>query len=423
MVKNKASGILNRKKQKVMFVLPHTFEFLFPKIKEDIKNIANLDHFSTRYLDFMQRHTNKYEFEFWVLSSKIKKPVSIRHKHGFVIRAFPTDFPSFLPLETSRSMLNEISSICKSQSRERNGKAASKQKPIWHLNSYYLIMSDFLSASLKKNKQAFCIQHRGGGFTLKALPYSVYKYWLMNPIVFRRASLVVPENRDEEKRLLNNYRLPREKVIYAPNPVEIISVKQSKQELRKKLGLPLNKSIILYAGRLMKGKGVVHLFDAMKNHLRNDKGLVFLMIGDGDSRQRIEQMIAQEKLDNARVINWVSREKLFEYYGAADLFVHPNMNTKFEGTPNALVEAQGSGLPIVGFDVGGVHDIVKHSYCGELEKTKDMERFAARIVALSKKSSLLRKMSNNARKNYEDNYSSDKILKTYEKIYELVNRL
>jgi len=394
------------KKQKVIFVLPHTFEPFFKKVKDNIMNVKDLDHFSTRYLSFMVKSTNKYDFEFFIMSSKVKKPLRIKHKNGFYIHVFPRDFPSILPLETSTSMLREIKRRCR-----------AKENIIWHVNSYYMIMSDPISLLLKKEKQSFALHHRGAGFSVRTLPYSVYKYWIMNPMIFKAADLVVAENRDEERKLLKNYKLSRDKVMYAPNPVEIVDVKEDKKSLRKELGLPNDKTIIIYAGRMMKGKGITYLFNSLKEALKKEKGLFFLMVGDGPQRSEIESALKEERITNAKMVLWVTREVLFKYYKACDLFVHPNRNEKFEGTPNALIEAQGAYLPVVGFDIGGVRDIVKEGKTGGLEKTKDMDAFANKIVSIAKNKKKLLEMSKNSRKNYEDNYDSSKILKSYEQIY------
>ncbi|MFH0869444.1 MAG: glycosyltransferase family 4 protein [archaeon] len=394
------------KKQKVIFVLPHTFEPFFKKIKEDIMNVKDLDHFSTRYLSFMVKSTNKYDFEFFIISSKVKKPLRVKHKNGFYIHVFPRDFPSILPLETSTSMLKEIKRRCH-----------TKENIIWHVNSYYMIMSDPISFLLKKEKQSFALHHRGAGFSVRTLPYSIYKYWIMNPMIFKAADIVVAENRDEERKLLKNYKLDRNKVMYAPNPVEIVEVKKDKRTLRKELGLPQDKTVIVYAGRIMKGKGVTFLFNSLKPFLKKEKGIFFLMIGDGPQRPEIETALKQEGIANAKMVLWVTREVLFRYLKACDLFVHPNRNEKFEGTPNALVEAQGAGLPVVGFDIGGVRDIVKEGMTGGLEKTKDMDAFARKIVSIAKDKKKLLEMSRNSRKNYDDNYDSSKILKSYERLY------
>lgn len=402
-----------KKRKKVIFVLPHSYEPFFPKLKKDIRSIHSLDHFSTRYIDFMLRHSKKYDFELFAISSTVKKPIRILHDKGFYIQLFPRDFPSILPLETSYSMLKEIDRLSKRDKKEKN----NYNKIIWHINSYYLIMSDPISFILHKNNANFALHHRGAGFSVKTLPYSIYKYWIMNPIIFRRAKLVIAENKDEQKKLTSFYHLNSSKVMYAPNPVEILSIEKDKYSLRNVLGLPRNKTIIIYAGRLMRGKGVVKLASSMIKTLRKEKSIYFVMLGGGESYDELVRMIKEEKIDNFKIIEWVVKEDLFKYYHAADIFVHPNMNIKFEGTPNALIECQGSGLPVIGFNIGGVRDIIKPGYNGDLEYSNNMDNLVGKAINLAKNKKLLEKMKKNSIINYHDNYDAQKILKVYEKMY------
>lgn len=63
-------------------------------------------------------------------------------------------------------------------------------------------------------------------------------------------------------------------------------------------------------------------------------------------------------------------------YGAADCFVLPSRQ---DNLPNTGLEAQASGLPVVGFDVGGLPDIVAHEQTGYLAAPFEVEDLARGI--------------------------------------------
>lgn len=111
----------------------------------------------------------------------------------------------------------------------------------------------------------------------------------------------------------------------------------------------------------------------------------------------------------------MDKKELIKYLQATDVFVHPN--NKSEGTPNALIEVQGVGIPIVGFDIEGVRDIVADWVNGYLEHSKSMKRFSEKIILLAKRKDLIAKMKVKARENYEANYNPDKIFRIYEEVY------
>jgi glycosyltransferase involved in cell wall biosynthesis len=121
-------------------------------------------------------------------------------------------------------------------------------------------------------------------------------------------------------------------------------------------------------------------------------------------------------VQNIRLIGWLDKKELIKYLQVTDVFVHPN--NKSEGTPNALIEVQGVGIPIVGFDIEGVRDIITDGVNGYLEHSKSMKKFGEKIISLAKRKNLIAKMKENARKNYETNFNPIKIKEIYEKAYE-----
>jgi glycosyltransferase involved in cell wall biosynthesis len=67
-------------------------------------------------------------------------------------------------------------------------------------------------------------------------------------------------------------------------------------------------------------------------------------------------------------------------YSAADLFVLP---TLAENLPNGILESMACGTPAVGFDVGGVPDLVRHGETGHLVRTRDAEGLADAMATLA----------------------------------------
>ncbi len=397
----------NRKEKiKVIFVLPHSFESLFHNIKKDINNIVDLDHFSSRYIDFMIRKSAMFDMELFALSSEIKEPLRVKHKAGFYMTLFPRDFKSFLPLETSTSMMREISLLCR-----------GPKKIIWHLNSYYLIMSDPIIFLLKKYHQRVIVHHRGGGFTLRGLPYSIYKYCIMNPISLRLADIIMVENKDERRRLISYYKISPDKIVYAPNPIETSLIPMSKIESRKKLGIPATKKVLLFSGRLESIKGIYPFIKALISIASNAAlpNFLFLVIGEGKQKMKIQSLIHAHNVKNIKLLNWQKRADLFKYYSAADLFVHPN--SKSEGCPNTLVEVQSASLPVVAFDIEGVRDVISNEQTGKLVKKKKMSELSKQSLKLLYDDKKLDVFATNAKRNYEKNFKADIIFQIYAQTY------
>lgn len=391
---------------KVFFIVPHSFEPFFPLLRDNVHLFQELDHFSTRYIRFMKKYCPEYSFELFILSATQKKLRTVMHKEGFPIHLFPRDVPLFLPFETSLSLLNGI-----------NGRAKKEKGAIWHINSYYLWMSDFILPLLKMHKTRLLIHHRGGGFTLKALPYSLYKYCLMNPLLLRFAKKILVENTDEKHRLITYYHIPSDRIVVAPNPTEIPHPLPSADKARKELHLSPSQQVIMYAGRLEKIKGIVPFFLSF-SHLLKQKNLFLLIVGEGSQATKLKEIIAKHGLSNVKLVPWVPKNELFRYYQIADIFVHPNYRS--EGLPNTLLEAQGMGIPIVAFDIEGSRDVVVNGISGYLAKPKNFSDFNNKIMTLTEDVSLLQSMKKNAFIHYGQYFAPQKMASLYKNIYQEV---
>src|SRR5881394_2366207 len=78
------------------------------------------------------------------------------------------------------------------------------------------------------------------------------------------------------------------------------------------------------------------------------------------------------------------------------------LTSDFEGTPNVLLEAMASGLPVVATNVGGVPGIVRHGQTGFVLEADDLEGLIAAVVELVKHSELRTTMAQRARAYVEE---------------------
>ena len=117
---------------------------------------------------------------------------------------------------------------------------------------------------------------------------------------------------------------------------------EHKNALKRKLGIPLDKKVILYAGRLASEKNITEIIE-MLGHIR-PKNAVFLLVGDGPDRKSVEKSIADNKLDFAIMTGMVKPRDMRFYYGIADIFVNASQ-TETQGL--TYIEALANGLPLL----------------------------------------------------------------------------
>lgn len=143
------------------------------------------------------------------------------------------------------------------------------------------------------------------------------------------------------KKKLLSFGVEEHKIIVKPNAVDLNKFrKQNKDLIRDKLGLPLNKKLIVFTGRFIHHKGPLRVLVASKNI----ENIGFIFVGSGNQILSDERIVFQGKVSSKEVPDLLS---------SADLFVLPTLK---EGSCNAIVEAMACGLPIVSSDIPEVVD-------------------------------------------------------------------
>ena len=165
---------------------------------------------------------------------------------------------------------------------------------------------------------------------------------------------------------------------YAPVPAG------RRSELRAKLGLPEDRVLAVYTGRLIQGKGLETLFEAMRR-LQDLECLHLVLVGSGAGQViSIEEALRAEacRHDLAGRVTFTGRvDNVPAYLQASDLFVFPTLD---EALGMSAVEAQACGLGAVASRTGGVPDIVEDEVTGILVPPGDAASLAEglrRVVA------------------------------------------
>jgi len=132
-----------------------------------------------------------------------------------------------------------------------------------------------------------------------------------------------------------------------------------RQQMRHELGID-SQFVWLSAGRLEPAKDPGQLVTAFANVCKVRPDTILLIAGDGTLRSELEQQVHRSGI-HTQVRFLGSRTDLPAVMNTADAFV---MTSAWEGTPNAVLEASTTALPVVATDVGGTRDAVQDSISG-----------------------------------------------------------
>ena len=186
-----------------------------------------------------------------------------------------------------------------------------------------------------------------------------------------------------------------ENIFMAPNAVDndrfaygASQARQNATRLKAKLNLP--ERYFLFAGRLVKSKGIFELWEAygsLNENLRSQFGLVF--VGDGPMRLELETIAKSISPGTIHFAGFVQRDELASYYGLADCLVFPTHSDPWGLVVN---EAMASGLPVIcGQSAGCAADLVKSN--GRVIDPRNVDQLARTMEELGTDADLRRQMS------------------------------
>jgi glycosyltransferase involved in cell wall biosynthesis len=130
-----------------------------------------------------------------------------------------------------------------------------------------------------------------------------------------------------------------------------------KNAIRRELGLPCNRLLLLSVRRLVPRMGLHNLISAMPRVLRELPTSLLLIGGKGPEKGALEGLAHSLKLEeHVRFLDFIPESELPKFYQAADAFVLPS--TELEGFGLVTLEALASGLPVIGTPTGATPEIL-----------------------------------------------------------------
>ena len=181
----------------------------------------------------------------------------------------------------------------------------------------------------------------------------------------------------------NNYGIKMNKIRILPNWVDLDRFnpeKFDKKGLKTQLGLCEDKKVILFVHWLSKRKGAQYISEIAKRVLA-EIPVSLVVVGDGPYRERLENEIEANGLEEVKLLGKIPNRKIQEIYAIADVFIMPSLD---EGFPRVLLESMAMNVPFVAFDVGGVRDIVPEDDEYFIVKRGDVLEFSLKVIELLK---------------------------------------
>ena len=194
-------------------------------------------------------------------------------------------------------------------------------------------------------------------------------------------------------------------------------MEQSRARLR--CNLPVDKKLLLFGSLKATDprKGIDYLVEACRILEEKHPGLAAQtgIVVVGNRANQIRDLFPFP----VYAIDYVSDEKrMAQLYNAADAFVTPSLE---DNLPNTIVEAQSCGVPCVGFNIGGIPEMIDHlknGYLAEARNAEDLAEGIRFVLEAENRAALSAHAVHSALSRYGETHVASKYIAAYQRACE-----
>jgi glycosyltransferase involved in cell wall biosynthesis len=184
-------------------------------------------------------------------------------------------------------------------------------------------------------------------------------------------------------------------------------------ELRRLFGVPEDRFVVGWIGRMTGIKRVPDLIDAFARIRARGVEATLCLVGDGPDRDAAERLAHERGV--VRDVLFVGYQRdVAPYYSMFDVLMLASAN---EGTPVVAIEALAAGRPVVSTRVGGVPDVVSDGETGLLVPEGDVEGLAAALERLASDPEVRRRYGERGRAIVVPRYRVDRLVDDVDRLY------
>jgi glycosyltransferase involved in cell wall biosynthesis len=252
---------------------------------------------------------------------------------------------------------------------------------------------------------------RSFGTRFRGLRRAVY------PRTLALADAVVTNSRRNQEWLERTFLLPQHKVRVIHNGCRppVPAATSTLQMKRRALGIQPHQFVIATLTHLTPEKDVGCLVRAAARLDRGGLDFRVLVAGEGPQLETIRETIRAHRLE-ARI--WLAgllpHDEALLIAQLCDAFV---LTSRYEGMPNALMEAMAYGRPCVASNVGGIPELIEPGHSGLHFEPGDDEALASHLTRLAGDPGLREQLGENARRRVTAEFSVAKMVRMHEDLY------
>ncbi len=227
------------------------------------------------------------------------------------------------------------------------------------------------------------------------------------------AQAVVFNDRDAIPFAIRHEGVRPDQVLYIANGVPATEPQRSVREVRAELRTPPEATVIGTVARLHPSKAQDLLLRAFATVRQHDPAAVLWLIGDGEQRAALEREARQLGIaGHVRMPG--TRDDVRDILAAIDLFALPS---RWEGMPNALMEAMAAGRPAVASDIDGIRELVTDGVTGWLVPADQPEALAQKMLEILADRDRAARIGQAGMAHVRAHFSVERMADDYEELY------
>jgi glycosyltransferase involved in cell wall biosynthesis len=198
--------------------------------------------------------------------------------------------------------------------------------------------------------------------------------------LMRRSARVVAVAEAVREETLRVFGLPPRHVVTIPNAVDArrLAVTADRAVVRRRLGIPAEAEVFLSLGALTWEKDPLAHVAVAGQVLAERPAAWHLVVGHGPLLGQVEEAVARLP-SRGRMRLLGARGDVGDLLAASDVLLFASCS---EGMPATVIEAGIAGLPVAGFAVAGVSEVVESGVTGLLTRPGDVPGLGAHVTAL-----------------------------------------
>ena len=150
--------------------------------------------------------------------------------------------------------------------------------------------------------------------------------------------------------LKHNPEINPEKVEICPNSVEVVDMsvdEKTRDEIRRKYDIPLDKKVFVYGGNLGKPQGIDFMIECLKSQGKNEE-VYFLVVGDGTEFGKIETYVENDKPTNVKLMKRLPKEDYDKMVAACDVgMIFLDHRFTIPNFPSRLLSYMQAKIPVL----------------------------------------------------------------------------